>query len=133
MSYSANGGSSPPGLQPLVTASSGGKRMKTVLDLIGEFSALHDAKVMWGGKLPDEAERRWVSTEMTTNSGGSQTGVPALVAQTVETIDTLRAMAAVIQRRYFMRCFSFCASRSKRLQATPVYMSQAQEVRAGPR
>ena len=33
--------------------------MKTVLDLIGEFSVLHDAKVMWGGKLPDEAERRW--------------------------------------------------------------------------
>ena len=33
--------------------------MNTVLDLIGEFSVLHDAKVMWGGKLPDEAERRW--------------------------------------------------------------------------
>jgi len=33
--------------------------MKTVLDLIGEFSVLHDAKVMWGGRLPDEAERRW--------------------------------------------------------------------------
>ena len=33
--------------------------MKTVLDLIGEFSVLHDAKVMWGGKLPGEAERRW--------------------------------------------------------------------------
>jgi len=33
--------------------------MKTVLDLIGEFAVLHDAKVMWGGRLPDEAERRW--------------------------------------------------------------------------
>lgn len=59
MSYSANGGSSPPSLQSLATPSSGGKRMKTVLDLIGEFAVLHDAKVMWGGRLPDEAERRW--------------------------------------------------------------------------
>ena len=33
--------------------------MKTVLDLIGEFALLNDAKVMWGGRLPDEAERRW--------------------------------------------------------------------------
>ncbi len=33
--------------------------MKTVLDLIGEFAVLNDAKVMWGGRLPDEAERRW--------------------------------------------------------------------------
>ncbi len=59
MSHSANGGSSPPSLQSLATPSSGGKRMKTVLDLIGEFAVLHDAKVMWGGRLPDEAERRW--------------------------------------------------------------------------
>lgn len=33
--------------------------MKTVLDLIGEFAVLNDAKVMWGGRLPTEAERRW--------------------------------------------------------------------------
>ena len=33
--------------------------MKTVLDLIGEFAVLNDAKVMWGGRLPDEAEQRW--------------------------------------------------------------------------
>ena len=33
--------------------------MKTVLDLIGEFAVLNDAKVMWGGRLPAEAERRW--------------------------------------------------------------------------
>lgn len=33
--------------------------MKTVLDLIGEFAVLNDAKVMWGGTLPREAERRW--------------------------------------------------------------------------
>jgi len=33
--------------------------MKTVLDLIGEFAVLHDAKVMCGGRLPDQAERRW--------------------------------------------------------------------------
>ena len=33
--------------------------MQTVLDLIGEFAVLNDAKVMWGGRLPDEAERRW--------------------------------------------------------------------------
>ena len=33
--------------------------MKTVLDLIGEFAALNDAKVTWGGRLPNEAERRW--------------------------------------------------------------------------
>jgi len=59
MSYSANGGSNPPSLQSLATPSSGGKGMKTVLDLIGEFAVLHDAKAMWGGKLPDEAERRW--------------------------------------------------------------------------
>ena len=59
MSHSANGGSNPPNLQSLATSSSGGKRMKTVLDLIGEFGVLNDAKVMWGGRLPDEAERRW--------------------------------------------------------------------------
>ena len=59
MSHSANGGSKPPHLQPLVPSSPRGKRMKTVLDLIGEFSVLNDAKVMWGGRLPDEAERRW--------------------------------------------------------------------------
>lgn len=33
--------------------------MKTVLDLVGEFAVLNDAKVMWGGKLPAEAEKRW--------------------------------------------------------------------------
>lgn len=33
--------------------------MKTVLDLIGEFAVLNDAKVMWGGSLPHEAEKRW--------------------------------------------------------------------------
>lgn len=33
--------------------------MKTVLDLIGEFAVLNDAKVMWGGTLPAEAEKRW--------------------------------------------------------------------------
>ena len=59
MAYSANGGSRPPSLQSLAVPSSGEKRMKTVLDLIGEFSVLHDAKAMWGGKLPGEAERRW--------------------------------------------------------------------------
>ena len=46
-------------LRSLATPSSGGKRMKTVLDLIGEFAVLNDAKVMWGGRLPDEAEQRW--------------------------------------------------------------------------
>ena len=56
MSYSANGGSNPPNPQSLATPISGGKRMKTVLDLIGEFAVLHDAKVMWGGKLPNEGE-----------------------------------------------------------------------------
>ena len=59
MSCSANGGSNPPNPQSLATPISGGKRMKTVLDLIGEFAVLHDAKVMWGGKLPNEAEQRW--------------------------------------------------------------------------
>lgn len=33
--------------------------MKTVLDLIGEFAALNDAKVQFGGRLPAEDERRW--------------------------------------------------------------------------
>lgn len=33
--------------------------MKTVLDLIGEFAVLNDAKVMWGGRLPPKAEKRW--------------------------------------------------------------------------
>lgn len=33
--------------------------MKTVLDLIGEFAVLNDAKVMWGGMLPRDAEKRW--------------------------------------------------------------------------
>ena len=59
MSHSANGRSNPPNPRSLATSSSGGKRMKTVLDLIGEFAVLHDAKVMWGGKLPNEAEQRW--------------------------------------------------------------------------
>ncbi len=34
--------------------------MNTVLDLIGEFGVLNDAKGIWGGKLPPEAERRWL-------------------------------------------------------------------------
>jgi Tfp pilus assembly protein PilZ len=33
--------------------------MKTVLDLIGEFAALNDAKVAYGGELPPESEKRW--------------------------------------------------------------------------
>lgn len=33
--------------------------MKTVLDLIGEFAVLNDAKVTWGGTLPRDAEKRW--------------------------------------------------------------------------
>ena len=33
--------------------------MKTVLNLIGEFGALHDAKVRSGGSLPPEDEKRW--------------------------------------------------------------------------
>ena len=36
-----------------------GERMNTVLDLIGEFGVLNDAKGIWGGKLPPEAEQRW--------------------------------------------------------------------------
>ena len=59
MSDSANGGSNPPNRRSLATPISGRKRMKTVLDLIGEFAVLNDAKVMWAGRLPDEAERRW--------------------------------------------------------------------------
>jgi uncharacterized protein (TIGR02266 family) len=34
--------------------------MKTVLDLIGEFASLNDAKVRAGGALPQESEERWV-------------------------------------------------------------------------
>lgn len=33
--------------------------MKTVLDLVGEFAALNDAKVQFGGRLPPEDEKRW--------------------------------------------------------------------------
>ena len=33
--------------------------MKTVLNLIGEFGALNDAKVRTGGSLPPEDEKRW--------------------------------------------------------------------------
>ncbi len=33
--------------------------MKTVLDLIGEFAILNDAKVRHGGTLPPEPEHRW--------------------------------------------------------------------------
>ncbi len=33
--------------------------MNTVLDLIGEFGVLNDAKGVWGAKFPPEAERRW--------------------------------------------------------------------------
>ncbi len=33
--------------------------MKTVLDLIEEFAILNDAKVLRGGQLPSEVERRW--------------------------------------------------------------------------
>jgi len=33
--------------------------MKTVLDLVGEFSALNDEKVHCGGLLPPEGESRW--------------------------------------------------------------------------
>jgi len=33
--------------------------MKTVLDLVGEYAALNDAKVQFGGKLPPEDEKRW--------------------------------------------------------------------------
>jgi uncharacterized protein (TIGR02266 family) len=34
--------------------------MKTVLDLIGEFAALHDEKVRCGGTLSPGKERRWL-------------------------------------------------------------------------
>ena len=33
--------------------------MNTVLDLIGEFGLLNDAKGIWGEKFPPESERRW--------------------------------------------------------------------------
>lgn len=33
--------------------------MKTVLDLIGEFAAVNDAKVRQGGTLPAEQQHRW--------------------------------------------------------------------------
>lgn len=33
--------------------------MKTVLDLVGEFAALSDAKVQFGGRLPPEDEKRF--------------------------------------------------------------------------
>ncbi len=33
--------------------------MNTVLDLIGEFGVLNDAKGIWGEKFPPESERRW--------------------------------------------------------------------------
>ena len=59
MTHSANGGSNPPSMWSLAAATLGGTGMKTVLDLIGEFAVLNDAKVMWGGRLPDGAERRW--------------------------------------------------------------------------
>lgn len=59
MSQSASGGSKPPNLWSLAATALGGTGMKTVLDLIGEFAVLNDAKVMWGGRLPNEAEKRW--------------------------------------------------------------------------
>ena len=34
-------------------------QLKTVLDLMGEFAALHDAKVRCGGTLPASSEQRW--------------------------------------------------------------------------
>ncbi len=49
--------------------------MKTVLDLIGEFGALHDAKVRSGGSLPPEDEKRWAELKAFYQVLMAQTGL----------------------------------------------------------
>ena len=49
---------------------------KTVLDLIGEFAALHDEKMGNGGTLPAPAEKRWVELRKFYELVGAQNGFP---------------------------------------------------------
>lgn len=49
--------------------------MKTVLGLIGEFGALHDAKMRTGGSLPPEDEERWAELKAFYEVLMAQTGL----------------------------------------------------------
>jgi Tfp pilus assembly protein PilZ len=49
--------------------------MKTVLNLIGEFGALNDAKVRTGGSLPPEDEKRWAELKAFYEVLMAQTGL----------------------------------------------------------
>ena len=50
--------------------------MKTVLDLVGEFSVLNDEKVHCGGLLPPEAERRWFELKSLYDLLTAYNGIP---------------------------------------------------------
>ena len=50
--------------------------MKTILDLVGEFSALNDQKVHCRGELPPEAERRWLELKSFYELLTAYNGVP---------------------------------------------------------
>ncbi len=87
--------------------------MNTVLDLIGEFGVLNDAKGIWGGKLPPTAERRWEELKgfydllMSKNGVGPRPVTRRFTAEEVEEKVTARERLRVpLERDMFFRADS---------------------------
>lgn len=69
--------------------------MKTVLDLIGEFAELNDAKVAHGGQLPRQAEERWAELKAFYDLLMSRSGVgPRPVTRRFSAEDVIRKVKA---------------------------------------
>jgi Tfp pilus assembly protein PilZ len=69
--------------------------MKTILDLIGEFAVLNDAKVQKGGKLPEEEEKRFQDLKGFYDLLMSHTGIaPRQVTRRFSAEDVLAKVTA---------------------------------------
>lgn len=69
--------------------------MKTILDLIGEFAVLNDAKVQQGGKLPEEEEKRFQELKGFYDLLMSHTGIaPRRVTRRFSAEDVLAKVTA---------------------------------------
>ena len=69
--------------------------MKTVLDLIGEFAELNDAKVAYRGRLPLESEKRWEELKAFYDLLMSRTGVgPRPVTRRFSATDVIEKVKA---------------------------------------
>lgn len=107
--------------------------MKTVLDLIGEFGVLNDAKGIWGGKLPPEAERRWHELKsfydllMSKNGVGPRPVTRRFTAKEVEEKVTARERLRVpLQNEMIFRADSeFHAAMGVNLSRGGVFLSSS--------